>query len=371
MSAAERALERLWRARPCDRLALARDVLAAGVPWPTVGRLFRDAVLHAPERGERSAQALEAAAEEVHDGTAVARFRLLRGVALHRSGSPQEASRLLLEAAPRLDAVGDDTRATQSLLLAVDALAHAGEIPEALACAERARRRLRGPDAPLLRAVLRANRANALRLAGRLEEATRESLRAARDLERVGQPGNAAVARLNAGVAALYAGHLVRARGHLEAARAHFEAAGELDRTLDADYNLACLDVRDGRLGHALPALEACAATARRRGLGRREALCRLDLADALRRAAIVPGPRGRRAPPRARCSPRARRPRGPRPCGSRRRRRRARDVVPHATSLARTRRHGPRAAASCSCAPACWRPTPPSAARGPSRHAP
>lgn len=279
------SLDRLLRAKGDLQRSLARRIVARGVPWKDWGRRFGATVVTSPETGERAAHALEVAAHESGDQHAVARLRLLRGIALQRSGSPDEASQLFLQAEPDLRAYGDHDQAVQSLLFAVDALGHAGEIDEALRCAERARARIRGPRAPLFRALLRGNRANVLRLAGRLAEAASESDKAARALERLGQAPSAAAARLNAAVALMYAGHVSRARTRFESARALFESVGHDDRVLHADYNLACLDVRAGDPGAGIQALESLAAQAQTRGLRRHEALCRMDLSDALRRA--------------------------------------------------------------------------------------
>ena len=265
--------------------SLARRIIAHGVQWTQLSRRFNQLVSRSPERGERAAFALERAAAEADDAHAVARLRLMRGALLQRCGSPDEASQLFLQAEPGLRAHGDEDQATQSLLLAVDALGHAGEIDEALRCAERARRRIRGPRAPAMRAILRANRANVLRLAGQLSEAAKESDAAARAMDRLSVPEQAAVMRLSAGVSYLYAGHIDRARARFEAARAQFEASGSADRQAHADYNLACLDVRAGDAGAGIQKLETLAAQAKTRGLVRHEALCRMDLSDALRRA--------------------------------------------------------------------------------------
>ena len=160
----------------------------------------------------------------------------------------------------------------------------AGEIEEALRCADRAERRIRGPRAALYRAVLRTNRANVLRLAGRLHEAASESDKAARAFTRLGEKPSAALAKMNAGVALMYAGHVGRARRRFEHAQVAFEDAGQDVRQLHAQYNVACLHVRDGQPGKGIVELERIAAKANARGRARLEALCRMDLADALRR---------------------------------------------------------------------------------------
>jgi tetratricopeptide (TPR) repeat protein len=278
-------LARLLEAKGPRRRALARSLVSQDDAWERLHEGLRDSMLQAPERAERAAHDLEAAAYARNDKTLAARLRLVRGASLHRAGSPVAASRLLLDAAPTLFAAGDHARASQSLLLAVDALAHAGELDAALQCAERAKQRIRGPGAPRLRAALRANRANVLRLLGRLDEAAQECDAAARAFDRLGEAPSAAGCRLNAGVALLYAGHVRQARRRLERAHAVYKAAGHADAELHAAYNLAWCDARAGDLGAGIPALEKLAEQFAARHLQRREALCRMDLADALRRA--------------------------------------------------------------------------------------
>ncbi len=278
-------LARLLSAKGPRRRTLARSLVSHEDAWEQLHPGLRTELLHAPERAERAAHDLESAARARKDETLAARLRLVRGASLHRAGSPDEASRLLLDVGPRLSAVGDHARAAQSLLLAVDALAHAGELEAALACAARAKQLIKGPQAPRLRAALRANRANVLRLAGRLDEAARECDAAARAFERIGETPSAAGCRLNAGVALLYAGHVRQARQRFVRAQAVFESAGQTDTALHAAYNLAWCDARAGDLGAGIPALETLAETFAGRGLHRRDALCRMDLADALRRA--------------------------------------------------------------------------------------
>ena len=284
MSAAP-SLDRLLATRGDAQRACAQALVREGLSWPDWQTRFNQVIVQEPKRLADATHALERAAIRHKDDYAVARLRLMRGVALQRSGSPKEASRLLLDVEAPLRAHGEHERALQSLLLAVDALAHAGDLAGALSCAERAAPLIRGPRAGLLRAILAANRANVLRLAGQLEASAEVSDRAARGLKRAGHTPSAAAARLNAGVAHLYAGRLPQAKRRFEAARAVFEDAGQHDRVFDADYNLACLDVRRGAVGRAIPALEALAQRAADAGMPRREALCHMDLADALRRA--------------------------------------------------------------------------------------
>ncbi len=279
---------RLLRAKGADQRTLARHIVARGLPWQEWIQRFNEAYRTEPELGERAARALEEAARAHDDGHAAARLRVMRGTALQRSGSPEAASRLLLDAEPILHEAGDHDRAAQAIVLAVDALGHAGEIDEALRCADRGLARIRGPHWRLWRAGLKANRANVLRLAGRLDESARDADVAARGLDALGEHANAAAVRMNAGVALMYAGRLRQARRRFDRALEHFEEAGHDDRALEVRYNLACLDVRDGRLGAAIPALEALAAGHGKRRLARREALCRMDLSDALRRAGDV-----------------------------------------------------------------------------------
>ncbi len=277
-------IDRLLKASAADRASLARAIVERGVPWPELRKRFSEILLREPQQGERAVHALEVASRRNHDALGVARLRLMRGMALRHCGSLSDASKLMLEAEVDLTAHGEHDHAMQSLLLAVDALGQAGEIDEALRCAARAASRIRGKRAPLYRAILRTNRANVLRLAGRLEEAADESDKAARAFRRLGQEPSAALAKMNAGVALMYAGHLQRAKRRFEHAEETFGDAGQAVRKLHAQYNMACLRVRAGEPGTGIVALEQIAADAKSHGRARLEALCRMDLADALRR---------------------------------------------------------------------------------------
>ena len=282
--AAAPSFDRLLRARGDLQVSLARRVVAEGVPWAKWRKELNAAIVGAPADAERAVHALEQAAEAQHADGALPLIRLARGTLLQRCGASTEASRLLLRAAPGLEAQGHRTQAAQSLVLAVDALAHAGDIDAALKCARRARASLRGPQARYLRAVLRGNRANALRLAGRLEEAIREYEGAAKALERLDASHDAATAWLNAGVALTYAGLVDLAKRRLTRARDQYLAAGYGDAALHADYNLAFLAVRAGDVGSGIRGLESISAQAGTRGLERLRASCLMDLGDALRR---------------------------------------------------------------------------------------
>ncbi|MHC5010484.1 MAG: CHAT domain-containing protein, partial [Planctomycetota bacterium] len=238
-----------------------------------------------PEHEAHAASALARAAGRRRDRAAAARFRLLEGRALQRAGSPLAAVRALDRAESELRAVGDRERAAQALVLSVDALAVGGRIDEALTRAGRASKRIRGERAAAWRAALEINRANALRLRGDLVAATGAYEKAARVLQAAGEEHTAAIARFNAGVALMDGGEAEAALARFEASAAGFEHAEQTDMALEARYNLACAMVRCGRLGEGITALAALAKTHHDRGLDRREALCHMDLADALLRA--------------------------------------------------------------------------------------
>lgn len=280
----DQRLHDLARAPPRRRRVLARRLLERVSSWDA----WRDALgrLHATEPAvERVvAAALTEAAAATDAPLFAARFRLMAARALHRTGSPAVAADELHEAARALDEQDDDALATKALVLRVDALAHAGSTAAALEAADDVQARIRGPDAPTWRAVLEINRANALRLAGRLDAAARAFDRAARRLERRGDAHTAAIARMNAGVAMLDAGDAVRSRERFASAAAALEAAGVTDMARDARHNEAWAALRCGDLGPALATLEALADEHAAAGHDRREAVCRMDLAEALHR---------------------------------------------------------------------------------------
>jgi len=284
VTAGEALLDQLLDAPASTRRRLADRVLREGLAWDAWSQRFRAAYLDRPERAEGAATALAEAAEASGRHDVLGRLLGQRAVALHRTGSPADAARLYQDAAGHLVAAGQPDDAAHARLLAVDALAHAGQLQEALAEADALDRVLRGARHRLRRALLRGNRASALRLAGRLEESARESEAASRSLEQLGQEGSAAAAELNAGVAWMYAGRLEKAGNRLRSAARRLEALGQTDRVEDARYDLACLDVRAGRMGPAVRTLDALAVDFEARGLARRAALARMDLADALLR---------------------------------------------------------------------------------------
>jgi len=272
------------------RAAQARALVRCEVPWEAWRDVF-NALHHAdPQAEARVAHALQRAARAARQPLLAARFSLLEGRGLLRFGLPGEAADVLARAGDALRAVGEHERAAQALVTAVDALAHAGRLREALQLADRARARVAGLRATgqklaAWRDYLAINRANALRLIGDVATARREYERAGARLAARGDLATATIARLNAGVARLEGGEPEAAHAAFEACFVAFEAQGRPDMALEARYNAACADLRRGRLGAAVRVLEALAAQHDAQGPSRRGALCRVDLAEALLRA--------------------------------------------------------------------------------------
>jgi hypothetical protein len=262
--------------------AAARSLVLREAPWEAWRDAF-NALHHAdPQAEARVAHALERAARAARRPLLAARFSLLEGRGLLRFGLPGEAADVLAHAGAALRAVGEHERAAQALVTAVDALAHAGRLREALRLAARARARVAGPKLVAWRDFLAINRANALRLIGDVATARRDYERAGARLAARGDVATATIARLNAGVARLEGGEPEAAHAVFAACVVAFEAQGRPDMAREARYNAACADLRRGRLGTAVRALEALAAEHDAQGPSRRGALCRMDLADAL-----------------------------------------------------------------------------------------
>lgn len=278
-------LGRLERATPRARPALARTLLARGDPWEAWQAPLDRLHTRAPERELALARVLEAEARRAHDRPLAARFALVGARALHRAGAPREAARALGRAARLLARSGEEGLALKARVLGVDALAHAGRVADALAEARRLRPRLGGRTRRAWRAALAVNEAAALRLGGRVGEARQGFERAARAFDALGDRHSAAIARTNAAVACLDAGDGAGARRRLGRAIAAFEALGQPDMLLDARENLCCAQALEGALGEAIRGLEGLVAEQERRGLRRRAASARMDLADVLRRA--------------------------------------------------------------------------------------
>jgi tetratricopeptide (TPR) repeat protein len=274
--------DRLLAAKPARRPALARALAARGLTWDEWTAEFRRAHGQSPQHEAQAARALGLVYRRAGDRLTAARLRLMEARAVHRAGSPREATKMFEQAARALAAAGDAQRSVQARVVRVDALAHTGRVDAALREARALRPRLRGTWASAWRHVLEINAANALRLRGDLDHALARYDAAARGLVKAGRPDQAAIARVNAGVALMEGGRGEEALARLSIAEAELEAAGFPEMALQARYNRACAAIRTARLGEGVGTLERLAAQHGAQGLRRLEALCRMDLADAL-----------------------------------------------------------------------------------------
>ncbi|MBL9089445.1 MAG: CHAT domain-containing protein [Planctomycetia bacterium] len=274
------------RAVPARRRA-ARAAWATERPWAELQAGLGAAFRASPTATLDAIRALRAAAP-AGDRAVRGRLRLYEGYAVHRAGRPADAASAYADAARDLRAARLPDEATNAALARVDALAAAGRVPAALALAATLGRALRGRRTrPAL--VLAINHGNALRLAGDAEGAVARYDAASTLATALGDPTRAAVADMNAGVARVEAGDVDAGASRLAAAADAFRGLGldELER--EARSNAAWAAVHAGRIGDGIRALDALARAHRDGGLPRWEALCRLDLADALRRSGDAP----------------------------------------------------------------------------------
>lgn len=276
-------LKPLLRAAPGARSRCARGLLAR--PWADVRAGLWVALLADPAAARPAVVALRDAAGRAGDATTVARLDLLEGQAVHRVGRVADALAAYDRAQRGLEAAGLPDEAIAAAVARVDALATAGRVDAALVLADRLARRVSRRAPSKASASLAVNRGNALRLRGDVDAAAKAYDRAAAEADRLENAYLGGAARLNAGVALLDGGDPAAARARFLAAAEAFGARGFHDYARDARLNAAWADVHAGRLGEAIRALDALAEELRAAGASRREAVCRMDLADALRRA--------------------------------------------------------------------------------------
>ncbi len=268
-----------------DRLRAARREHSAGIDWASWTPAFNQLHGEDPRAGEQAARALCRVAGEAGDVVGAARFRLLHGVGLQRTGSMEEAAQVLAKAAGELQACGEAAWSAKAGVLLVDALAHAGRIEEAILRAGRVRPVVAATLPPVWGAHLDGNLGNAHRLAGDLEEAYRLYAKVRGVYRDLGREVEAAVAQVNIGVVMLYMGEGDAARREFHVAAKVFRELGHADRATEAEYNAACADVARGKLATGIQALEVLATSHASNAHVRGEALCRMDLAAALLRA--------------------------------------------------------------------------------------
>jgi len=273
-------LHPLLRAAPAARAGCARRLLADR-PWDELRRALAGALRDDPAGVRPALVALQDAAD---DRATRARLAFLQGQADHRCGRLADALRLYRGAARDLKATRYPAEAASVGVAQVDALAGAGRIDAALALAGRLERVTRRLPASTLGVTLDVNRGNALRLRGDVDAAAAAYARAAARADALGNAYLADVASVNAGVALVEAGDPEAAHARFVAAAARFAARGARDLALDARGNAAWADLHAGRVGEAVRALDALAGDFHAAGAARREGVCRMDLADALRR---------------------------------------------------------------------------------------
>jgi tetratricopeptide (TPR) repeat protein len=243
------------------------------------------AVVSDPQSARPALAALRDVAASTGDRATGARLWLLEGQAIHRSGRLSEALAAYDAAARGLSAAGLVDEAIAASVARVDALATVGRVEEAIRLAERLRRSISRRKPSTASASLAINRGNALRLRGDVDAAAVAYDEAVREAARAGNAYLGAVARFNGGIALVEAGDPRSASRRLADAAAWLGSHGYADLAREARANLAWVDAHEGRLGSAIRALDALAGEHRAAGLSRREGVCRLDLADALRRA--------------------------------------------------------------------------------------
>ena len=278
-------LRPLLRAAARDRRRIARTVLDRRLPWDELRPALAAATSADPAGAEAGLAALAAEAGRVGDGATAGRVGAFHAYAAHRAGRIQTALDAYVHAEDLLRRAGLLEEALSLGTTRIDALATAGRIDEALALAASLAPQVRAARARRLVPLLAANQANALRLRGDATEARRLYAAAARGFDALGGAHRAAVSRMNAGVAGVEAGDAVAGRADILAAAEALHALGRTDLEREARANVAWADVHAGKLGDGIRALDVLAEAHRGDGLGRREAVCRTDLSDALLRA--------------------------------------------------------------------------------------
>ena len=277
------------RAEGPSRRRAAHAALDPARPWEEWRPVLAAALATDPAHAGPALEALASAADDAADGLMRGRLLTFEAHAAHRAGRMDSAVTLYERAErvlARADAVGE---ALAAAVARVDALAASGRVDAALTLAASLARRVStvpaGPGRRRTAAAIETNRGNALRLRGDADEARRAFASAARTFDTLGDARRAAVTRLNAGVAAVEAGDAGRGRELIAVAERVLTGLGLDDLAIEARVNLAWADVHAGRLGDGIRALDRLAGEHRVAGLSRREGVCRMDLADALRRA--------------------------------------------------------------------------------------
>ncbi|MDL4775083.1 MULTISPECIES: CHAT domain-containing protein [Thermomonosporaceae] len=176
-------------------------------------------------------------------------------------------------------AAADEYGAAQTRMTLVGLLTARGDVPAALAEADRAEGVLRGADADRLA----ANRACALARAGRLDEARRAAARALPRLRRGGDPATLGGLLTNLALAQAFGGALADAETTLTEAVTVAGAAGLPHQKAMAVGNLAFVVSRRGDLPRALRLF----ADAEPGLAGERVAQCRFDQAETLIEAGL------------------------------------------------------------------------------------
>ncbi len=284
-AAAPGLLEAVLRAGASSRRSAARAALAPGRPWEEWRPALASALAADPAKAAPAFEALAAAASRRADRALHGRLLTFEAYAEHRAGRVDRAVGLYERAEKALGRAGASDEAMSAAIARVDALAMAGRTADALHLATALARRATGPTRRRAAAAIAANRGNVLRLRGDVDEAVRAYATAVRGFERLGDARRAAVTRLNAGVAAVEAGDATVGREAIATAGRALESLGYADLAHEARANLAWADVHAGRLGDGIRALDRLAEEHHAAGLSRREGVCRMDLADALRRA--------------------------------------------------------------------------------------
>lgn len=284
-AAAPGPLDAVLRADPASRAQAARRALAVARPYEEWRPALATALAADPSRAAPAFEALASASAGGADRALHGRLLTFQGHAEHRAGRMDRAVACYERAERALSRAGAEDEAMAAAIARIDALAACGRTGAALALATALARRAKGPRRRRAAGAIAANRGNVLRLRGDVDEAARAYATAVRTFDGLGDTRRAAITRLNAGVAAVEAGDAGAGRTAIAAAERALGELGYADLAIEARANLAWADVHAGRLGDGIRALDRLAEEHRAAGLARREGVCRMDLADALRRA--------------------------------------------------------------------------------------